>query len=134
VVAGPRRAPACRAHARAGRAARADDASDGVTVPPTRDELARPAGTFNALLGRLHAAVARAREFVADAGHELRTPPTVLRGEFELAQRRPGRTREELAETVAVAAEETERLVRLTDNLLALAREGDTAAQSAIRP
>jgi len=122
--------PVERMRAQAARL-QADDAVEGITVPPTRDELARLAGTFNALLGRLHAALDRERQFVADAGHELRSPLTVLRGEFELAQR-PGRTRDELAETVNVAAEETERLVRLTDNLLALARENDTAPR--LRP
>ncbi len=103
----------------------ADDAAEGLTVPPTGNELARLAGTFNTLLERLHAAVARERAFVADAGHELRTPLTVLRGEFELAQR-PGRTRDELAQTIEIAAEETERLIGLTENLLVLARESDT--------
>lgn len=94
----------------------------GVAVPRTRDELSRLAETFNGLLGRLRAALARERAFVADAGHELRTPLTVLKGEFELAQR-PGRTRDELLTTVGVAAGETDRLVRLTENLLGLARE-----------
>ncbi len=105
------------------------DAVEGVLVPRTRDEIARLGRTFNGLLGRLHTALERERSFVADAGHELRSPLTVLKGEFELA-RRPGRTREQLLETVGIAAEETERLIRLTENLLVLAREDRPAPQS----
>ncbi|MCW2492306.1 MAG: hypothetical protein JWN47_1670 [Frankiales bacterium] len=100
----------------------ARDAGAGLTVPGTRDEIARLGETLNGLLGRLHQAYQRERAFVADAGHELRTPLTVLRGELELAQR-PGRTRAELAETVEVAAAETERLIRLAEDLLVLARD-----------
>jgi signal transduction histidine kinase len=100
----------------------ARDAGAGLTVPDTRDEIARLAETLNGLLGRLHQAYQRERAFVADAGHELRTPLTVLRGELELAQR-AGRTRAELAETVEVAAAETDRLIRLAEDLLVLARD-----------
>lgn len=100
----------------------AANATEGVAVPQTRDELARLGRTFNDLLGRLHAALERERSFVADAGHELRTPLTVLKGEFELAQR-PGRSRQDLLETIDIGSEETERLIRLTESLLLLARE-----------
>jgi len=75
---------------------------------------------MNALLSRLHGALERERGFVADAGHELRTPLTVLKGELELAQR-PGRTGQQLRATVGVAAQETERLIRLSEDLLLLA-------------
>lgn len=98
-------------------------------LPRRRDEIARLGATFNALLARLHRALERERSFVADAGHELRTPLTVLKGEFELAQR-PGRTREDLLETVGIAADETDRLIRLTENLLTLAREGRPTPQA----
>lgn len=93
-------------------------------VPATRDEVAALATTMNELLARLHAALARQRTFVADASHELRTPFAVLRAELELAGR-PGRTRGELERAIAGAAEETARLNRLTDDLLALARSDD---------
>jgi len=58
----------------------------------------------------------------------LRTPFAVLRGELELAGR-PGRSREELSAAVASAAEEADRLTRITDDLLLLAR-GDEATLS----
>jgi two-component system OmpR family sensor kinase len=95
--------------------------ASGVEEPATRDEIAALAGTMNELLGRLQGALARQRAFTADASHELRNPLAVLRGELELAAR-PGRSREELAAAVHNAASEAERLTRLTDDLLLLAR------------
>jgi signal transduction histidine kinase len=93
----------------------------GLVVSGAGDEIQRLAVTLNELLARLHTAVDRERSFVADAGHELRTPLTVLRGELELAQR-PGRSPAQLAETISIASEETERLIRLAEDLLVLAR------------
>ncbi|HEX8092399.1 sensor histidine kinase [Jatrophihabitans sp.] len=106
----------------------ASDAGAGLSVPGGRDEISRLGDTLNALLGRLHAAYERERAFVADAGHELRTPLTVLRGELELA-RRPGRSSEQLAATVEVAAEQTERLIRLAEDLLVLDRDEHETAR-----
>ena len=96
------------------------DTEASVHVPRTHDEIAALAGTMNAILARLHRALARQRAFVADASHELRTPFAVLRGELELAAR-PGRSREELAAAVASAADEAARLTRITNDLLLLA-------------
>ncbi len=90
-------------------------------VPPQDDELARLARTFNELLDRLEAAHTTQQRFLADASHELRTPLTVLRGEIEVALRRE-RTGEDYREVLQSAREEIERLSRLTENLLALAR------------
>jgi signal transduction histidine kinase len=98
--------------------------TSGVEVPSTRDEVAALAGTMNDLLGRLQRALARQRAFVADASHELRNPLAVLRGELELAAR-PGRGRAELAAAVRSAEAEAERLARLTDDLLLLARSDE---------
>jgi len=95
-----------------------------VEVPATRDEVAALAGTMNDLLGRLQRALARQRAFVADASHELRTPLAVLRGELELAAR-PGRGLPELAAAVRNSGAEAERLARLTDDLLLLARSDE---------
>ena len=95
-----------------------------VEVPATRDEIAALAGTMNDLLGRLQRALARQRAFVADASHELRNPLAVLQGELELAAR-PGRGPGELAAAVRSAGTEAERLARLTDDLLLLARSDE---------
>jgi two-component system, OmpR family, sensor kinase len=97
------------------------DTGATLCVPGTHDEVAALAKTMNDLLVRLRRALARQRAFVADASHELRTPFAVLHGELELAGR-PGRSKEELSAAVASAAEEADRLTRLTDDLLLLAR------------
>jgi len=101
-----------------------DDGVTVVEVPSTRDEVAALAGTMNDLLGRLQRALARQRAFVADASHELRNPLAVLQGELELAAR-PGRDLPELAAAVRDAKAEAERLSRLTDDLLLLARSDE---------
>jgi signal transduction histidine kinase len=90
-------------------------------VPPGRDEISRLAVTLNDMLARLHAAFEHERRFVADASHELRTPLALLRTELDLALRRP-RSREELQSALRSAAEETQRLSRLADDLLLIAR------------
>ncbi|MCK9904474.1 two-component sensor histidine kinase [Parafrankia colletiae] len=99
----------------------AADIGGRLEIPRTRDEIAALATTMNGLLDRLQAARARDRAFVADAGHELRTPLTNLKAELELALR-PGRSHGDLTEAVSAAAFETERLIRLAEALLALAR------------
>ncbi|HEV7656922.1 MAG TPA: HAMP domain-containing sensor histidine kinase [Mycobacteriales bacterium] len=92
-----------------------------LTVPPGKDELARLAVTLNDLLSAQQAALRAEQSFLADAGHELRTPLAILAGELEYADR-PNRTMAELRETVTIAREETTRLVRLAELLLVLAR------------
>jgi signal transduction histidine kinase len=92
-----------------------------LTLPPTRDELRRLGETLNAMLARLDAALAHERAFVADASHELRTPLAVLKMELELALRGE-RSRGELQDAVQAAAEETDRLVRIAEDLLVIAR------------
>ena len=98
-------------------------------VPATRDEISRLGTTFNDLLDRLHTALRRERQFVADASHELRTPLSLLTTELELALRRPRSTRE-LTGALGSALEETERLSRLAQDLLLLARTDKTATAS----
>ena len=90
-------------------------------VPPADDEIGRLGVTLNAMLERIEAAFARERTFVADASHELRTPLAILKAELELALSR-GRTREELTAALRSAAEETDRLVALAEDLLVIAR------------
>jgi len=99
---------------------------DLLPVPRSRDEISRLAETLNEMLDRLHASLEHERRFVADASHELRTPLALLRTELDLALRRP-RSAEELEESLRSAAEETERLTRLAEDLLLIAR-GDRAA------
>jgi len=74
---------------------------------------------FNSLLGRLEDAFRRVKEFAADASHELRTPLTVLRGEAEVALRKP-RPPEEYQRVLASSLEEIQRMRRIVEDLLLL--------------
>ncbi|MFC7532862.1 sensor histidine kinase [Actinoplanes sp. GCM10030250] len=92
-------------------------------VPDSRDEIHRLAVTLNDMLHRLDAARARQRAFVADAAHELRSPLTNMRTELEVAQRLPDDT-DWPALTDDLLAD-VQRLSRLVDDLLLLARQDD---------
>ncbi|MGI9657279.1 MAG: sensor histidine kinase, partial [Gaiellaceae bacterium] len=93
-------------------------------VSGPRDEVSRLGETLNAMLERLESALEHERRFVADASHELRTPLALLKTELELAQR-SARTREELEAAIRSAADETDRLTQLSEDLLLLARSDD---------
>jgi two-component system, OmpR family, sensor kinase len=82
------------------------------------DELADLARTFNAMLDRLEAAFASQKSFLSDAGHELRTPITIIRGHLELMEDDP----KDRAETGALVMDELDRMSRLVDDLLLLAK------------
>ncbi len=99
-------------------------------VPAGGDEIARLGTTLNALLARLESALARERALVADASHELRTPLAILKTELELALRQ-GRTPEELQAALRSAAEETDRLAQLAEDLLVIARFDERRLQLA---
>jgi len=90
-------------------------------VPQTGDELARLATTLNTMLDRLQESLERERRFVDDASHELRTPLATLRGEIDLALTR-GRDAPALEASLRSAQEDVERLQRLAEDLLVLAR------------
>jgi two-component system OmpR family sensor kinase len=96
-------------------------AGQKLPLPHAHDEIYRLGSTLNEMLGRLEAGIARERRFVADASHELRTPLALLSTELELAQRRP-RSPDELRAALDSAAEEVDRLTRLAEDLLVLAR------------
>jgi signal transduction histidine kinase len=85
------------------------------------DELDRLASTLNAMLGRLDAAFRQIRQFSADASHELQTPLTILKGELEVALRAP-RSPEAYQDHLRSALEEVDRIARLVEGLLLLAR------------
>jgi signal transduction histidine kinase len=83
-----------------------------------RDEISELARTFNGMLDRLEEAFATQRAFVDDAGHELRTPITIIRGHLELLGDDP----DERAETVDLVLDELDRMSRMVDDLLVLAK------------
>lgn len=82
------------------------------------DEVAHLSRTFNAMVGRLERAFAAQQAFLSDAGHELRTPITIVRGHLELMGDDPAERRE----TVALVTDELDRMNRMVDDLLMLAR------------
>jgi two-component system, OmpR family, sensor kinase len=98
----------------------AERPGERLPVPPTRDELERLGLTLNEMLERLEHALERERGFVAEAGHELRTPLALLRAELDYALRQAD-TEEELREAVRGASDETDRLAQLADGLLLIA-------------
>ena len=101
-------------------------------VPEASDEVARLGKTLNEMLARIEDGLARERRFVADASHELRTPLAMLKAELELALRR-SRSPEELERSIRSAAEETDRLARIADDLLLLALAEQGAASDPAR-
>jgi signal transduction histidine kinase len=106
-----------RALARTTRTITDTDLSDRVAVRGG-DEIADLGRTFNEMLDRLSSAFEDQKEFLADVGHELRTPITVIRGHLETLGDDPA----ERAEATNVIQDELERMSRLVDDLLLLAR------------
>jgi len=93
------------------------------------DEIGRLAVTFNSMLSRLQDAYARVnhalgmqRDFVTDVSHELRTPLTTVRGNLALLRRQPPLPAEEQADILNDMVDESDRLIRLVNDLLVLAR------------
>lgn len=93
---------------------------DPLPLPQARDELRTLAEAFNALLEALAQALERERRFTQDAAHELRTPLTVFLGRLEQAEEENQDPR--LAPRLAQARRGAERLLRLAEDLLHLAR------------
>jgi heavy metal sensor kinase len=97
------------------------DTAERLPVPATSDEIEALGHTINELLDRLDAALGRERRLLSDASHELRTPLSVLRTEVQLALRGEREARE-LRDALESVGHETDRLTRLADDLLVLAR------------
>ncbi|HAJ60475.1 MAG TPA: two-component sensor histidine kinase [Cyanobacteria bacterium UBA8543] len=83
-----------------------------------KGELANLAQTFNEMMGRLQTAFASQKDFFNDAGHELRTPITIIQGHLELMGDDP----DEQQETLAVVMSELDRMSRLVDDMILLAK------------
>lgn len=83
------------------------------------DDITALTQTFNGMLDRLEAAFIGQRQFLDDAGHELKTPLTVLRGHLELLDTD---SPEEVAETRELLLDEVDRMSRLVGDLIVLAK------------
>ncbi|MFF0269864.1 sensor histidine kinase [Kribbella sp. NPDC004536] len=107
------------------RGIESSDLTERVPVPQTDDEIARLAATMNEMLDRLQAGQANQRRFVADASHELRSPlATVSAGLDVIEPSARGATWQGLHQLMTG---ETERMRRLVENLLLLAKADDAA-------
>lgn len=95
-----------------------------IPQPGTGDEIDRLATTMNAMLGRLEHSDTRLRQFVSDASHELRTPVAVLHSQAEVALREPADS--PAADLAADVLAEAQRLQRIVDDLLVLARHDES--------
>lgn len=95
-----------------------------LTARPWPEELQGLAGEFDLMLARLDDAFKRLSQFAADLAHELRNPINNLRGNAEVALTR-ARTPEEYQQTLGSGLEELDRLSRLIDGLLFIARSED---------
>lgn len=106
-----------------------EDLSRRVSYFGPPDEVGQLASTFNAMLARLEKAYKRLdqsyatqKRFVADASHELRTPLTTIRGNVELLEKMGDEDPKTRAEALQDIKSEAERMSRLVNQLLTLAR------------
>jgi heavy metal sensor kinase len=89
-------------------------------LPGTRDEIDKLAETFNNMLARLDHAFTSQKRLFEDLSHDLKTPLTIIKGEFEVALKKD-RAREEYESVLRSSLEEVNKIVRLSDNMLMLA-------------
>jgi signal transduction histidine kinase len=93
-------------------------------LPAAHDEIRRLGETLNEMLDRLQRSFERERRFVADAGHELRTPIAVVKTELEGALR-TGEFGPRVREALSAAVEECDHLAQLAEDLLVVARSAE---------
>ncbi|HUX20194.1 MAG TPA: ATP-binding protein [Spirochaetia bacterium] len=99
------------------------DLSGRIAYSGPEDELTQLARTIDRMLDRLEEGFELERRFTADASHELRTPLTAIKGQIDVALSRD-RTKEEYQEVLSSLRRESDRLIRLTNDLLLLSRIG----------
>lgn len=104
----------------------ADNLKIKVNIPDTKDEIKRLADTFNEMLGRLEHSFASQRQFIENFAHEIKTPLAVLRGEMEVALKKM-RPAEEYETVLLSNLEEVDRINRIVEDLLMLARYDSSA-------
>ena len=104
------------------REIQATDLSRRIRLQGPNDELKQLADTFDAMLSRIDAAFAAQQQFLADASHELRNPLAIIRTNADLALSDKNPEVDELRHTVVVVKRASDRMARLVDDLLALAR------------
>ncbi len=98
-----------------------ENISERISLPPHNDEIHALTSTINGLLNRLEEGILRERQFTSDASHELRTPLSIIKGTLEVLIRKP-REVAQYEEKVSYCISETDRMTKLIDQLLLLAR------------
>lgn len=106
---------------RAAQQISAEDFSRRIGLHGPDDEVGRLARTFDDMIGRLQSAFEQQRRFTADASHELRTPLTAMIGQIDVVLERP-REAENYRNTLVTVREQAQRLARMANDLLFLAR------------
>jgi heavy metal sensor kinase len=115
------------------REIQATDLSRRIRLQGPDDELKQLADTFDAMLARLDAAFAAQQQFLADASHELRNPLAIIRTNADIALSGPDPHTDELRQAMVVVKRASDRMARLVDDLLALARrEAPTLANESV--
>jgi len=97
------------------------DLSQRINVAEAESELGQLAAVLNSTFARLESAFAQQKQFASDAAHELRTPVSVMLTQAQTALNRE-RTAPEYRETVEACQRAAQRMRRLIESLLALAR------------
>ncbi len=98
-----------------------DNLKSRIPLPQNKDELYILSENINNLLNRIENAVDREKQFTSDASHELRTPLAVIKGTMEVLIRKP-RNEEEYKDKIRFCINEVDRLNKMVDQLLLLAR------------
>jgi heavy metal sensor kinase len=104
-----------------------------VDLPDTKDEIKRLADTFNDMLEKLDKSFTSQQQFIHDISHELRTPLTILKGELEVTLKKV-RSQKEYESILHSSLEELNKINRIIENLLMLARFENKEVSLVIKP
>lgn len=112
----------------------ASNFNERIPVPNTGDEIERMAILLNAMLDRLEAAYEQVKRFTAEASHEFRTPLSIIRLQTERLLEHPELTTEERVAALDEQMEEVERLNKMIDDLLFLAKADSGVMPLSVKP
>ena len=104
-----------------------------VPIPESKDEIWQLANTINHLIGRLDESFSAQERFIQDASHQLKTPLTIMKGELEVFKSQK-RSELEINQMIESISQELNFLIKLTNNLLILARVDSGTARLSFMP